>query len=88
MKLLSAKAGSKSATLKWKKNKSFVSYVIFQSTDKNGTYKKVGTSKTESFVAKKLKKGSTYYFKICGVRKDGKISVYTGLSTAKKVKAR
>ena len=88
MKLLSAKAGSKSATLKWKKNKSFVSYVIFRSTDKNGTYKKVGTSKTESFVAKKLKKGSTYYFKICGVRKDGKISVYTGLSAAKKVKAR
>ena len=32
--------------------------------------------------AKKLKKGSTYYFKICGVRKDGKISVGGWSSTA------
>lgn len=88
MKLASVKAGSKSATLKWKKAGGCVKYVIYQSDKKDGTYKQVGTTKAERFVAKKLKKGQVYYFKICGVRQDGKISVYTGMSAPKSIKSK
>ena len=88
MKLASVKAGSKSATLKWKKAGGCVKYVIYRSDKKDGTYKQVGTTKAESFVAKKLKKGQVYYFKICGVRQDGKISVYTVMSAPKSIKSK
>lgn len=66
---------SSSALITWKKSKNASYYQVFKATSKRGKYKKIGTaSKTKKkYIAKKLKTGKTYYFKIKAI--SGKQSV-------------
>ncbi len=55
-------------------------YKIYMATKKNGVYKWVGTTTTNTFTKKKLKKGTSYYFKVKAYKVvDGK-TVYTQIS--------
>lgn len=52
------------AKITWKKVSGAEKYTIYRSTSENGTYEKIGTSKTTSYTDKKASKGTTYYYKI------------------------
>lgn len=74
-------------TLKFKKQEAAVGYVIMYSTSKNGTYKKLKTTKKASLAisSEKLKSGETYYIKIKAYSLDGETKVYGTTSVARKV---
>ena len=57
-------AGSTSISIKWKKSKNAKKYQVYRATSKNGKYKRVVTTKSRSYVNKKLKTGKRYYFKV------------------------
>ena len=74
-----------SVNLKWKKVKGAKKYVVYRSTKKNKGFKAVKTikkSSTVSYTDKKLKAGSTYYYKVAAVNGKSKKS-----SKAVKIKA-
>ncbi len=60
----------------WKKSKGYAVdyYQVYRKAGKNGKYQKVYTTKTATaFTDKKVKAGTTYYYKVRGVKKlDGK----------------
>lgn len=58
------------AKITWKKVSGVEKYTIYRSTSENGTYEKIGTSKTTSYTDKKASKGTTYYYKISIDYKD------------------
>ncbi len=77
------------AKLTWKHNKvaskkSQYGYVIYYSTSKSGTFKKLTTLKgaKTSYTVKKLKKRKTYYYRIYAYvsDKNGKNTTYSGVS--------
>lgn len=82
-------SSSKTAVVKWNEVSGANGYKVYRSTSKNGTYKVVKTvksGKTISYSNKKLKKGTTYYYKVKAYRTvDGK-RVYGASSTVKSVK--
>jgi len=57
-------SGTKDAKVTWSKVKGAKKYTIYRATSKKGKYKKVGTSKTTSFVNKNLSRGNTYFYKV------------------------
>lgn len=60
------KKTSKKVSLKWKKDKSVKSYILYRSLRKNSGYKvisEVGRGK-DSYTDKKVKKGKTYYYQL------------------------
>jgi len=79
----------------WTKSKGYkVDYFeVYRSTSKNGTYKKIYTSKSgtaSSYTDKSVKNGTKYYYKVRGVRKISDKNYYTEWSnkanrTAKKL---
>jgi D-alanyl-D-alanine carboxypeptidase len=83
-----AKASAKGITVSWKKSGTeLTGYQVYRATKKNGTYKKIVTTKKTSIVnSKSTKKGTTYYYKVRGYKTiDGK-TVYTGYSTVTSAK--
>ncbi|MGN1194572.1 MAG: leucine-rich repeat protein [Acutalibacteraceae bacterium] len=88
---LKVTAGSKKAALSWNKQTGATGYVVYMSTSKNGTYKKVATVKGSSkvtYTKTGLTKGSTYYFKVRAYKTvDGK-NIYGSYSSAKSVKVK
>ena len=64
-------------------------YIVYSATSKNGKYKAVKTitkANTKTFTQKKLKKGKTYYYKVCAYRTvSGKkiMSADSGIQSAK-----
>lgn len=96
MKLSSVKnKKTRSAEIKWKRNKAAAGYEIFRSMSPNSGYKKVKTvtvtkknkkKKTLSLIQKKLKKKKTYYYKIRYYKKINGRNVYSEFSAVKKVK--
>ena len=91
VRMQNVKAGSKKATVIWKKARGAQGYQVYMSSKKSGKYTLVKTIKksgTVKFVKKNLKKGNTYYFKVRAYRKvSGKL--YTGpFSTVKSVKVK
>ncbi|MDO4556401.1 MAG: Ig-like domain-containing protein, partial [Lachnospiraceae bacterium] len=69
---VSAKAGSKSVTLTWKKVTGATGYTVYRATSKNGKYTKVKTitnGSTVKYTNKSLTKGKTYYYKVRANRK-------------------
>lgn len=62
-------------------------YLITYSTSKNGTYKKLKSSKkaSVSITSEKLKSGKTYYIKVAAYTLDNETKGYGKTSTAKKV---
>lgn len=80
VKSLSGKSKSaKTATLNWKKLSSASGYVVYRSASKNGSYTKISTikkNKTITYKDSKLKRKSTYYYKIVPYTTIGKTTVY------------
>ena len=78
---------SKQAKITWKKASYAKKYYIYRATSKNGTYKKIGTSTTTTYVDKKLTKGKTYYYKVVAVTtNDAGVTVQASKSAYKEVK--
>ena len=59
-------------------------YEVWRSAEKNGTYKKIATTKNKYYTDKSgsLKKGKRYYYKIVGYRTFGKAVAKTNKSNA------
>lgn len=86
-----ANLAKKTLKVSWKQIKGATGYEVYRATKKNGTYKLVKTlqgATKVSFTNKKLKKGTTYYYKVRAYRKIGKEKIYGSYSTvvSKKVK--
>lgn len=81
-------AGKKQAALSWNKVTGASGYVVYYSTSKNGTYKKLATVKGTSYTAKKLTTGKTYYFKVAAYKTVGKANIFGAYSTVKGVKVK
>ncbi len=76
------------ATISFNAQEGVLAYQVYFSTEKNGPYRKLGTTKTPRFTATQLESGRTYYFK---VRAYSKINgeLYKGaFSTGKYVKVK
>lgn len=75
-----------SAEITWDAVSNVTGYNIYRSTSKNGTFKKVGSSTTNSYTDKGLSKGKTYFYKVASyVNSDGKqaVSAYTAVVSVK-----
>lgn len=62
--LKASKSGKNNVKVKWSKVEGASKYTIYRATSKNGKYKKIGNSKTNSYSDKKLTKGKKYYYKV------------------------
>ncbi len=85
-----AKASGKNVTVSFGKVSKASGYAIYRSTKKNGTYKRVANLKSAKTIRKrfaKMKKG-TYYYKVKAYRKTGGKTLFTGYSSAVKVKVK
>ena len=85
-----AKASGKNVTVSFGKVSKASGYTIYRSTKKNGTYKRVANLKSAKTIRKrfaKMKKG-TYYYKVKAYRKTGGKTLFTGYSSAVKVKVK
>ena len=85
VKSFKAKAGTKSATLTWERNKFADMYVIYRATTKDGKFKKIATTQDLTYTATKLTSGKVYYFKVVAVRKLESGNYYSADSAIKKV---
>lgn len=87
---LKAAAKKKAVRLTWKKKGSgkLTGYCIYKATKKNGTYKKIATTKKSAYTAKKLKAGKKQYYKVRGYKKYGNKVVYTKWSNVVKKAAK
>ena len=76
-----------SVKLKWKANKNYDGYVIYRSTKKNGTYKKIATvsSSKSSYTNKKLKSGKVYYYYMKAYKTVNGKRIYSKRSKISKV---
>lgn len=86
VKIKSISASKGKLTLKWAKVKGASKYTVYRSEAKDGTYKKVGTTKNLSYADKKVKKGKTYFYKVLPTANYKKV-VVEGTGTVKKAKA-
>ena len=84
VKSVKATAGKGSATLTWARNKFADLYVIYRATEKDGKYKKIGTTSDLTYTATKLASGKTYYFKVRAVRKLDSGNYYSDYSAIRK----
>ena len=89
-KVTGLKAVSKSYNeikLTWSKVAGATGYVIYRSTTKGGTFKKVGTSSTNNFVNAKVKTGTKYFYKVKAYVKLADGNRYSAYSAAVSCKA-
>ena len=66
-----------SVKISWKKAANAKKYQVFYSTDKSKNFKRYGTTSKTTLTVKKLKTGTTYYFKVKTVDANGKTSAYS-----------
>lgn len=73
-------AGSKKAILKWNKVTGATGYVVYMKNS-DGSYKKLGSTKSTSYTKKSLKSGKKYYFRVRAYKTvDGK-NIYGSYKT-------
>lgn len=77
-----------STRLSWSKVSGAKGYEVYRATSKNGTYKKIKTTKSASFQDTKLASKRTYYYKVRAYKTKGKITVSGALSAPKTVKTK
>ena len=58
------KSSSKNIKISWTKVDGALKYTVYRATSKNGSYKKIGTTKGGSYTDKKATVGTTYYYKV------------------------
>lgn len=78
------KSGTTDAKLTWKKSASAVGYEVYRAT--GSSWKKIATVKSTSYINKKLKKGSTYKYKIRAYKIVNGKKVYSGYSAVRSIK--
>ena len=76
-----------SVKLRWDMVKYADGYAVYVATEPNGTYKKLGTTRKNIFIAENLKSDKYYYFKVHSYRVVTDENVYS-YKTVKKVKTR
>ena len=85
--VIKAKAGSKSATITYKKVKNAKKYYIYRSDSKKGAFKLVGTTSKLKFKDKKLTSKKTYRYKVRAMSKNSmgadKFSAYSKVKSVK-----
>ncbi len=85
--VIKAKAGSKSATITYKKVKNAKKYYIYRSDSKKGAFKLVGTTSKLKFKDKKLTSKKTYRYKVRAISKNSmgadKFSAYSKVKSVK-----
>ena len=84
-------AGSKKATVNWKKVNEATGYEVYMSTKKSSGYKRiklVTSNKTLKYTKTKLTKKKTYYFKVRTYRTVNGKKVYSSYSSVKSVKVK
>lgn len=89
--LQSAKAGKKKVTITWNKVSGASGYEVYRSTKKSGGYKLVKTIKkgnTVAFTNTKLKKRTTYYYKVRAFRTQNSKRIYSKFSVVKSAKTK
>lgn len=69
--------------LKWSKIQGATGYVVYYATSKNGTYKKLTTTKNTYCKTNKLEEGESYYFKVRAYTKISDGNVYSAYSSVK-----
>jgi lysophospholipase L1-like esterase len=74
-------------TITWAKIRKAQKYVVYRSTKKKGTYKKVATIKKRSYADKKTKLHKNYYYKVRACRTISGKKYYSAYSKVKRVKA-
>lgn len=70
---------------KWSKSSGVTGYVVYYSTSKNGTYKKLAAVKGTSYSTEKFDEADTYYFKVRAYTKTSDGNVYSAYSSVKSV---
>lgn len=78
------KAGRRRVTIRFRKSTGAGKYEIYRSLKKNRGYKKIATIKGNKYVARKLKKGKRYYFKVRARRGTAKTGIARSFFTAPK----
>lgn len=84
-----SKSGKDSVKITWKKTAGANGYQIYRAVKKSGNYTKAATIKGGSKVSytnKKLKKGTTYYYKVRAYRTVSGKAQYGTFSAVKKIK--
>jgi len=88
----SIKYVNKKVSIRWEKAERADGYIIYRSTSKDGTYKKIATITEASAIEytdkKSLKKGQTYYYKIVSYNKSNGVTAYASASKIKSVKVK
>lgn len=69
----------------WSKSAGVTGYVVYYSTAKNGTYKKLATVKGTTSESSKFDESGTYYFKVRAYTKTNDGNVYSAYSAVKSV---
>lgn len=87
-KAVPAKAASVKATaqcssvkISWAKAKNVTGYEVYYSDTKGGKYKKLASTKSNSYTNKSLKVGKTRYYKVRAYKKSGKKTYYGAYSS-------
>ncbi|MBQ3322638.1 MAG: CHAP domain-containing protein [Firmicutes bacterium] len=71
-----------SVTFVWNSYPEAAGYQVYRASSKNGTYKKITTVKSNSFVRTKLTTNKTCYYKVRGYKKSGSKTYYTKFTAA------
>ena len=79
----SISSGKKSLKLTWNKVSGASGYEVYRATSQKGTYKKVKTTTSTSFLEKKLSSKKKYYYKVRAYRTVNKKKVYSSYSVIK-----
>lgn len=72
--------------IKWKKASKADYYQVYRATSKSGTYKRVVSTESTSYVNKSLTTGKTYYYKVRAVNKVGSKKYVGKFSSIKSTK--
>ncbi|VEF49422.1 LPXTG-motif cell wall anchor domain-containing protein [Bacillus freudenreichii] len=89
-RLKATRISATSSKLSWSSSAGASGYEVFRATSKKGKYSKAGTvkgGKTISFTNKKLKKRTTYYYKMRAYRLVNGKKVYSNYTTVIKYKS-
>ena len=82
--ILTAKITAKGNTLSWNKVNGADGYVIYYSTEKDGSYTKLKTTTAAAYTHTKASKSKKYYYKVRAYKTVSGEKIYSSFSTVKK----